>query len=42
VPNDPRAGRPCLPERWREYRDACLYVPSTGCAAATPGPTTSL
>jgi hypothetical protein len=26
VPKHPRAGRPCLSERWREYLDAALYV----------------
>jgi transposase len=32
VPKHPRAGRPCPPERWREYLDAALFVPRTGCA----------
>lgn len=32
VPNHPRGGRPCPPERWREYLDAALYVLRTGCA----------
>jgi transposase len=32
VPNHPRRGRPCPPERWREYHDAILYVLRTGCA----------
>ena len=32
MPEHPRRGRPCPPERWREYLDAILYVLRTGCA----------
>jgi len=32
VPDHPRGGRPCPPERWREYLYAILYVLRTGCA----------
>ena len=32
VPKYPRGGRPCPPQRWREYLDAILYVLRTGCA----------
>ena len=32
MPNHPNGGRPCPPERWREYLDAILYVLRTGCA----------
>lgn len=28
----PRGGRPCPPQRWREYLNAVLYVLRTGCA----------
>lgn len=32
VPRHRKGGRPCPPERWREYLDAMLYVLRTGCA----------
>ncbi|MGO9509954.1 MAG: IS5 family transposase [Mycobacterium sp.] len=32
MPDHPRRGRPCPPQRWREYLDAILYVLRTGCA----------
>lgn len=32
VRDHPRGGRPCLPQRWREYLNAGLYVLRTGCA----------
>ena len=32
VSKHPRGGRPCPPQRWREYLDAILYVLRTGCA----------
>jgi transposase len=31
VPTHPKGGRPCPPERWREYLNAMLYVARTGC-----------
>jgi transposase len=32
VPNHPRRGRPCPPQRWLQYVDAIPYVLRTGCA----------
>jgi transposase len=30
IPKHPRGGRPCPPERWREFLIAILYVVRTG------------
>jgi transposase len=32
VPKHPKGGRPCPPQRWREYLDATLWALRTGCA----------
>ncbi len=32
ISKHPRCGRPCPPQRWREYLNTILYVMRTGCA----------
>lgn len=43
VPKHPEGGRPCPPQRWREYLDAMLYVLRTDargdtCPTTSPSP----